>query len=52
MLTPDQIKQGYIEHAVIAQLHRWYQPYENNDLPIDNSLDILTEDVKIKSGLG
>ncbi len=52
MLTTDQIKQGYIEHAAIAQLHRWYQLYENNDVPIENALDILTEDVKIKSGLG
>jgi hypothetical protein len=35
MLTTDQIKQGYIEHAAIAQLHRWFQIYENNDVPIE-----------------
>jgi ketosteroid isomerase-like protein len=52
MLTPDQVKQGYIEHAALAQLHRWYQPYENNAVPIENQLDILTEDVRLKSGLG
>jgi ketosteroid isomerase-like protein len=52
MPTTDQIKQGYIEHAAMAQLHRWYQLYENNDVPVENALDILTEDIRVKSGLG
>lgn len=52
MLTAEQIKQGYIEHATLAQLHRWFLPYENYAVPIKNSLDILTNGVSIKSSLG
>jgi hypothetical protein len=51
-MNPEQIKQGYLEHAALTQLHRWYQPYENNAVPLKNQLDILTDDVRVKSGLG
>jgi hypothetical protein len=52
VLSVEQVKRGYIEHAALTQLHRWYLPYENNAVPIENQLDILTEDVRVKSGLG
>jgi hypothetical protein len=52
MLTPEQIKRGYMEHAAMAQLHRWYQLYENNAVPVANQLDILTTDIRLKSSLG
>lgn len=52
MLSVEQIKRGYIQHAATAQLHRWYQGYENNAVPLTNQLDLLTADVKVKSSLG
>ncbi len=51
-MTIDAIKQGYIKHAAMAQIHRWYQIYENSDTTLANQLDILTQDIKLKSGLG
>jgi hypothetical protein len=51
-MTADTIKQGYIKHAAMAQLHRWYQIYENYDTTLANQLDILASDIKLKSGLG
>ncbi len=51
-LSTSEVKQGYIEHASLAQLYRWYQYYENNDASIDNQLDILDQDIYVKSGLG
>lgn len=51
-LSVTEVKQGYIEHASMAQLHRWYQYYENSDVGIDNQLDILDQNVYLKSGIG
>lgn len=51
-MTLDEIRQGYQEHAALAQYHRWYQFYERPEGGIDNALDILTEDVTVTSGLG
>lgn len=51
-MTPTEIREGYIRHATMAQTHRWYQIYENLDTTIENQLDILANDVKLKSGLG
>lgn len=52
MMSSNEIKQGYQKHAALAQLHRWYLYYEEPEYGIDNALDILTEDVYIKSGPG
>ena len=52
MMSTNEIKQGYQKHAALAQLHRWYLYYEEPEYGIDNALDILTEDVYIKSGPG
>ena len=51
-LSKDEVRSGYLEHAALAQFHRWFQLYENREVPIENQLDILTEDVKLSSGLG
>jgi hypothetical protein len=36
----------------MAQLHRWYWINEKPETAIANQLDLLTHDVKPKSGLG
>jgi hypothetical protein len=46
------VRQGYVKHAAMAQLHRWYQIYENPETLIANQLDFLARDIKLKSGLG
>jgi hypothetical protein len=51
-MTPIDIQQSTIKHAVMAQIHRWYQIYENPQTSIDNQIDILSPDIKLKSGLG
>ena len=51
-MSEKTVREGYIRNATLAQLYRWYQLYENNDIPIRNSLDILEADISIKSGLG
>jgi hypothetical protein len=51
-MTPTEIQQSYVKHAVMAQIHRWYQIYENPQTSIDNQIDILAPDIKLKSGLG
>jgi hypothetical protein len=51
-MTIQEIEQGYIRHATLTQLHRWYQVYENSEIDIANQLDILSQDIKLKSGLG
>jgi hypothetical protein len=51
-MTPAEIRQGYIKHAALAQLHRWYQIYENPETTTENQLDMLAPDIKLKSGLG
>jgi hypothetical protein len=38
------------QHAALAQMHRLYQIYESPDPRIENALDILTPDIKLKSG--
>jgi hypothetical protein len=47
-----KIEDGYIYHASMAQLHRWYIGYESPAYGIANQLDILDEDIIVKSGLG
>ncbi|WP_179380918.1 hypothetical protein [Jannaschia marina] len=51
-MTQDEIRRGFEEHAALAQYHRWYQFYERPEGGVGNSLDILTEDVTVTSGLG
>ncbi len=52
MMSTDEIKQGYKQNAALAQLHRWYLLYEKPEYGMENALDILSEDIKVKSGLG
>lgn len=51
-MTETEIRNGYRVHAAKAQFHRWYQVYERSSGGIENALDILTDDVNVKSGLG
>ncbi|MET1416781.1 hypothetical protein ABVF61_31275 [Roseibium sp. HPY-6] len=51
-MTENEIRQGYKEHAALTQYYRWYQFYERPEGGVANALDILTEDVKVTSGLG
>jgi len=50
--TTEEIKQSYKKHAILTQLHRWYLIYEEPLYGIKNQLDILDEDIYIKSSLG
>lgn len=50
--SETEIRQSYIKHAARAQLHRWYQYYEKSEVGIANQLDVLSEDVTIKSASG
>jgi hypothetical protein len=52
-MTGNKIaRQGCVKHAALAQLHRWYQIYENPETSLANQLDILVPQVRLKSGLG
>jgi hypothetical protein len=51
MLKKD-IVESYKKHAALAQFHRWYLLYENADYGLANTLDILTPEIIVKSGLG
>lgn len=48
----DDIQNGHIRHAALAQLHRWYQFYESPNATLENQLDILSDTISLKSGLG
>ncbi|KIC51934.1 hypothetical protein [Tateyamaria sp. ANG-S1] len=50
--TETEVRQSYLQHGAMAQLHRWYQYYENDSVGIENQLDILAEDVAIVSANG
>jgi hypothetical protein len=51
-MTPEDIRQSHIRHGTLAQLHRWYLGYESAAYGIENQIDILEENVRLKSGLG
>lgn len=51
-MTQNEIRQGYLVHAVKAQFHRWFQIYERPDGGIENALDVLSGDISVTSGLG
>ena len=52
LMQTDEIKQGYVKHATLAQLYRWYLYYEHPDYGIDNALNILSKDINVMSSLG
>ncbi len=51
-MTEDDIRNGFREHAAMAQFHRWFQVYERPGGGIENAVDILSDDVTVTSGLG
>ena len=50
----NMIKSTKNTHAALTQYYRWYQLYEGelSDVRIDNQMDILSDDVLIKSAAG
>lgn len=50
--TETEIRESYHEQGARAQLHRWYQYYENTKVGLPNQLDILAEDVTVISANG
>ena len=46
------VRESYLQQGAMAQLHRWYQYYENAAVGMDNQLDILAKDVTIVSANG
>jgi pimeloyl-ACP methyl ester carboxylesterase len=50
----DMIKSTKNKHAALTQFYRWYQLYEGDltDVRINNQMDILSDDVLIKSAAG
>lgn len=46
------VHQSYLQQAAKTQQLRWYQFYENSEVPLTNQLDILAEDVQINSTSG
>jgi|GEM_PF-776416 len=50
--TDADIRQSYHEHAALAQLHRWYQYYENELVPLDNQLNLLSETITVVAPSG
>lgn len=51
-MTVQDIKDGYKANAALTQFYRWFQFYERPDGGIENALDILAEDIFVKSTLG
>ncbi len=51
-ISEDDIRQSYFRHAANAQLLRWYQFDENPVASIKNQLDLLTDEIVIKSPSG
>lgn len=51
-MAPLTIHHGHTEHLAMAQLYRWFQFYEHPDAELSNQLDILANDVKLKTTLG
>ena len=51
-VTDEEIEASYHEKAVMTQLLRWYQYYENADIGIANQLDILDEGFSVTSPSG
>ncbi len=46
------IREGFVGHGALAQMHRWWQFYEVAEPVLENQLDILAEDVFVRSTLG
>lgn len=52
-LVPEkQLRESYRKHAVRAQLHRWWQHYENPEAGLQNQLDVLDENIVVQSIAG
>lgn len=45
----NDVREGYLRHAAMTQLHRWWQYYEDKESGLENQLDILADDVEVIS---
>jgi len=50
-LRIKQMEQIALQNRVMTQVHRWYQFYERADQIVENQLDLLTDDIYVKSSL-
>jgi hypothetical protein len=48
----QSIRESFVRHGALAQMHRWWQFYEVAEPVLENQLDILAEDVFVRSTLG
>lgn len=50
-MSVDSFNKTRLQHAVLAQYHRWFQVYERpiNNQTLANQVDLLTDDVQINS---
>lgn len=51
-VSAKEVGESYLKHAALAQYYRWYLLYENDEATVDNAVEILDENVRVKSGLG
>lgn len=51
-MSQEEIRDGYKVNAALAQFHRWYLYYERSEGGVENAVDILTNDIRVKSSFG
>lgn len=47
--TEKRLRESYIKHATLAQLHRWFQYLENCECGLTNHIDTLSDDVIVRT---
>lgn len=48
----EMIRDQINYNRIMTQIHRWYLFYENDKVNLDEQIDILTDDITVKSALG
>lgn len=48
----EEISNQINHNRMMTQIHRWYLFYENHKVNLNEQLDILTDDITVKSALG
>lgn len=47
--TEKRLRESYIKHATLAQLHRWFQYFENAECGLANHVDTLSDGVTVRT---
>nr|WP_321510285.1 hypothetical protein [uncultured Hyphomonas sp.] len=47
--TEKRLRESYIKHATLAQLHRWFQYFENAECGLANHVDTLDDEVSARA---